>query len=441
MKKRRIPRRISTAIISSLGAGVVPRIGLEYINVGRKDEIEALMQDLENIGEGGAAFRFIIGRYGSGKTFILQLLRNQAMERGYVVADVDLSPERRLTGRNNAGVATYRELMHNLSSKARPDGGALPAILERWISGVQTRVITDTHLTADDPAFNKAVEKRIHAVIHDMAGMVHGFDYAKVITAYWNGHVAHDDERKDVALRWLRGEFTTKTDARQALGVRVIINDNDWYDYIKLFAHFVASIGYKGLVILLDEAVNLYKISHTISRHNNYEKLLAMFNDTMQGKAAHLNIVMGGTPQFLEDQRRGLYSYEALYTRLSRSRFSGKTLRDVSGPVISLEVLDYSEIHLLLTRILDVYTAHYQHDPQLSAVDLQNFMQTVVNRLGADELLTPREVVRDFISVLNLLRQNPDTTFPALIGSDAFQPTPAAPDPDEVDDTFAEFDL
>ena len=439
MAKRTIPRRTSTAIMNSLGAGVVPRIGLEYINVGRKAEIEALMGDLASIADGGASFRFIVGRYGSGKTFLLQLLRNQAMERGYVVADVDLSPERRLTGTNKAGLSTYRELMKNLSTKTRPDGGALPAILERWISSIQSQVVAEHHIPTDSPEFTKLVGQRIFSVIDEMESMVHGFDYAKVIATYWEGYVAHDDERQDAALRWLRGEFATKTDARKALGVRVIVEDNDWYDYVKLFGAFVASIGYKGLVLLVDEAVNLYKISHKVSRENNYEKLLTMFNDTMQGKAQHLYIVMGGTPQFVEDTRRGLYSYEALATRLAQGRFADETLVDVSGPVIYLKRLDHSEIYLLLLRVLDVYTAQTSHDPELSNEHLQAFMQKVVERLGADELMTPREVVRDFLSVLNLLRQNPETSFLQLIGSESFQPTVDSVQ-DEAD-AFAEFDL
>ncbi|MBV7339311.1 ATP-binding protein [Chloroflexi bacterium TSY] len=443
---RRIPRRISTAIVSSLNAGVVPRIGLEYINVGRKIEIEALMQDLENVSEGGAAFRFIVGRYGSGKTFMLQLLRNQAMERGYVVADVDLSPERRLTGTNRAGLNTYRELMRNLSTKARPDGGALSAILERWISGIQSQVMTETELTPDDEGFNKAVESRIFSVINQMEEMVHGFDYAKVIATYWDGYIAHDETRRDAALRWLRGEFNTKTEAREALGVRVIVTDDDWYEYIKLFASFIASIGYKGLIILIDEAVNLYKITHTVARNNNYEKLLTMFNDTMQGKARHLNIVVGGTLQFVEDQRRGLYSYEALYTRLAATRFGDTTLTDVAGPVIQLKTLDHSEIFVLLSRVLEIYKVHFKYDPELSDEDLELFMQAVANRVGADALLTPREMVRDFFGVLNLLRQNPETQFRTLIGSSEFKPSGLSQDPDDPnleagDDNFAEFDL
>ena len=446
MTTPRIPRRLSTAILNSLGAGVVPRVGLEYVNVGRKEEIEALMGDLENIRQGGSAFRFIVGRYGSGKTFLLQLLRNQAMERHYVVADADLSPDRRLTGTHSEGLATYRELMHNLSTKARPDGGALPAILERWISNIQSEIMANNGgLTADSPAFHQAVESQIYATINQMEGMIHGFDYAQVLATYWQGHLHHDETRKDAALCWLRGEFTTKTEARTALGVRVIISDSDWYDYLKLFAHFVATIGYGGLVALVDEAVNLYKISHTISRQNNYEKLLTMFNDTMQGKAQHLAIFMGGTPQFVEDTRRGLFSYEALQTRLAIGRFAQQGLRDVSGPVIRLAVLDHTEIYLLLTRILAVYVAHTGHDPALQTADLQAFMQSILNRLGTDELLTPREVVRDFINLLNLLRQNPTTSLADLLGSPTFAPTQPTTDPDELPtaepDPFAEFEL
>lgn len=437
-----IPRRISTALLNSLGAGVVPRVGLEYIAVGRKDETVALLQDLENVGEGGGSFRFIVGRYGSGKSFMLQLLRNYAMERGFVVADADLSPERRLGGSKGQAVATYRELMHNLSTRTRPDGGALAAILERWISDVQARVVRDQGLRPGDPGFGQAVEAEIVAVVTGMQGLVHGFDFASVISAYWQGYQAGDDEQKENALRWLRGEFATKTDARRALGVRVIVDDDTWYDYLKLLAGFVAGVGYKGLLVLLDEGVNLYKITHTTARHANYEKLLAMFNDTMQGKAEHLGILLAGTPQFLEDGRRGLYSYEALRSRLAQSRFVAEGLRDLSGPIVRLQPLTNEELFLLLTRMLEVFGRHHGEDPDLGSEDLQAFMQEVANRLGAEELLTPREVVRDFLAVLNLLRQNPGVGFAQIVQGADFQPTRPGEDPEvDKEGEFAEFEL
>jgi len=285
---QKIPKRVSNAVINALSAGVVPRIGLEHIAVGREKEIAALLQDLENLSEGGAAFRFIVGRYGSGKSFILQLLRNQAMEQGFVVADADLSPERRLAGSKNQSVATYRELMGNIATRTNPNGGAIALILEKWISTILAQVAQETGLRPKDEGFDDKVESKILEVVNHLEGLVHGFDFANVITTYWRGYREDNDEKKDAALRWLRGEFATKTEAKSALGVRVIINDDTWYDYIKLFAKFVADIGYKGLVVLLDEAVHLYKITHAASRQSNYDKLLAMFNDAMQGKAEHL---------------------------------------------------------------------------------------------------------------------------------------------------------
>jgi hypothetical protein len=440
MPNLKLPKRISTALLNSLGAGVVPRIGLEYIAVGRKDEISTLLQDLANVAEGGATFRFIVGRYGSGKSFTLQLIRNYAMDRDFVVGDADLSPERKLAGTDGSGVATYRELLRNISTKTRSDGGALAPILERWISNIQAQVIKESNLQPNDGRFDDAVQSRIVTVINDMEGMVHGFDFAAVISAYWRGYRQSDDKLKDAALRWLRGEFATKTEAREALGVRVIIDDDSWYEYLKLLARFVTDIGYKGLIVFIDEAVYLFKITHSVSRQNNYEKLLAMFNDTMQGKAEHLGIFVGGTAQFVEDPHRGLYSYEALRSRLAESRFARNGLRDLSGPLIRLQTLTAEEIFVLLTRLRDVHAAHYEYVPDLKPEDLRDFMQVVADRVGADALQTPREVIRDFISALNIVRQNPQVSFAQLVHGNEFKPTRPGKDP-EVDETgkYTEF--
>jgi hypothetical protein len=439
---QKIPKRVSTALINALAAGVVPRVGLDHIAVGREKEISALSQDLENITEGGAGFRFIIGRYGSGKSFILQLIRNQAMEQGFVVADADLSPERRLAGGKNQAVATYRELMGNIATRTNPNGGAIALILEKWISSILNQVAQNTGKRPNDEGFDDQVELKIREVVDNLEGLVHGFDFANVIIAYWRGYREDDNDKKDAALRWLRGEFTTKTEAKSALGVRVIIDDDTWYDYIKLFAKFVSDIGYKGLLILLDEAVHLYKITHATSRQSNYDKLLAMFNDTMQGKAEHLGILVGGTPQFLEDSRRGLHSDEAWRTRLAKSRFLKDGFQDASAPVIGLETLTPEEISKLLQRLAEVHAVHYNSKKALSTREIEEFKQEIVNRLGADKLLSPREVVRDLISVLNILQQNPQLTFKELIHGSNFQPTRAGKNPDvDENNEFAEFTL
>jgi P-loop Domain of unknown function (DUF2791) len=439
MAKLKISKKISTALINSLGAGVVPRIGVEHIAVGREQELKSLLQNLDDIAEGVAAFRFIIGNYGSGKSFMLQLIRNRAIEQGFVVADADLSPERRLAGSNNEGLATYRELMSRLATKTRPDGGALVSILEGWINKIQQDVVKETNLRPNDDGFDDQVEAKIREVVQYIEDLVHGFDFGSVIIAYWRSYRLDDEELKNAAMRWLRGEFNTKTEAKAALGVRVIIDDNTWFDYIKLFAKFIAEIGYKGLFILVDEAVNLYQISTTVTREKNYNRLLAMFNDTMQCKAEHLGIIIGGTTKFLEDPNRGLFADQAWRRRTKESRFvTQANVQEHLGPVIRLNPLSAAEILTLLQRLTEIHALNFGYENKIKNSELQEFVQEIVNRLGAQALLTPGEIVRDFISILNILYQNPGISLSELIHGTNFKPTAVGKD---VDDDAAEFSL
>jgi bacteriophage exclusion system BrxC/D-like protein len=425
----KIPRRILSAVMSSISAGVTPRVGIERLAVGRKDEIEAILTDLDNVGEGGASFRIVSGPFGSGKSFLLQLARNYALERNYVVMDADLSPERRLTGTQGQGLAIYRELTRNMATKTRPDGGVLATLLEKWISGVQSDVVRDRGLAPSDSAFTQAVEASIVKTVGQMEGLVHGFDFSQVLATYWRGYREGDENKKTAALRWLRGEFATKTEAREAFGgtVRVIIDDDGWYDYIKLFSSFVTAIGYRGLIVVIDEAVNLYKITHTQARLANYEKLLSILNDCLQGKAQHLGILIGATPQMVEDQRRGLFSYDALRTRLQESRYAAQAgVRDVTGTIIRLDPLSFEEVFVLLQRLRFLHAQFYEYPEKLSDAELKEFMEETLSRLGADRFSTPREIVRDFGSVLNLLHQQPQLQFAAMIHGADYVPTVAA---------------
>ncbi len=429
----KIPRRCSTAILKSMGAGVVPGIGLEYIAVGRRAEIEAILSDLEDIAGGGGAFRLIEGRYGSGKSFLLQLARNNAMERGYLVMNADLTPERRLAGTKGQGLKLYRELMASLSTKTRPEGGALESLLQRWIN--------DICRDLGEGSDGDAVSAAIRATAGELREFVFGYDFARVLLAYWEGYRAADDEGMGRALRWLRGEYEKKADAKP-LGVGQIITDDNWYDAVKLLARLASQLGYRGLLVLIDETVNLYKITNRVSRENNYEKLLAMFNDIMQGRAPWLGLYLGGTPQSVEDERRGLFSYDALKSRLRGSALLPEGMADYSGPILRLESLTPEEIFLLLERLMDVFCAHHGlEEPILSAEQLAAFMQKVSERIGADALLTPREVTRDFIALMNLLLQNPEARFEDLVGSPQVPLRGAADDPDAADDSLAVYDL
>ena len=438
---KKASRRIAQAVLNSLKGGVVPRIGLPYIAVGRKNEIQALLHDVDIIAEGGASFRFIVGRYGSGKSFLLQTIRNYVMDRGFIVCDADLSPERRLQGTKGQGLATYRELIGNLSTKTRPEGGALTLVLDRWISAVQSEAAQETGLAPGDPALTKAVDQKINAVTSSISELVHGFEFARLLSAYYHAYVDGDDETKARVTRWFRGEYTLKKEARDDLGVNIIITDDDWYDYLKLFASFFRLAGYQGMMIMVDELVNIYKIPNTISRQYNYEKLLTMYNDTLQGKAKYLGIIMGATPQAVEDKRRGVYSYEALRSRLAEGKFSRPGARDLLAPVIRLEPLTAEEMLVLCEKLAAMHADLYGYAQRLADTDLAAFIKIEYERIGADQNITPREVIRDFIELLDLLCQNPALTVEALLRSDAFAYASSEAVSDNAEEDYAEFSI
>ena len=365
--KIKVPRRISQTVLNSLKGGVVPRIGLPYIAVGRKNEIAALLHDVDIITEGGASFRFIVGRYGAGKSFLIQTIRNYVMERGFIVADADLSPERRLQGTRGQGLATYRELIGNLSTKTKPEGGALTLVLDRWIGSVQAQAMQETGLTPGDPGLSEAVDRRIYEVTMAVSELVHGYEFARLLSLYYHAYLEGDDGMKGKVVRWFRAEYTLKREAKEELGVSVIITDDDWYDYLKIFAVFFRHAGYAGMMLMIDELVNLYKIPNSITRQYNYEKLLTMYNDTLQGKARYLGIIMGATPQAVEDKRRGVYSYEALRSRLAEGKFSRPGARDLLSPVIRLEPLTPEEMLVLCEKLAEMHAGLYEYERSIGA--------------------------------------------------------------------------
>lgn len=440
-ENRKVPRRIAQTVLNSLKGGVVPRVGLPYITVGRKSEIEALLHDVDILEEGGASFRFIVGRYGSGKSFLIQTIRNYVMDRGFIVADADLSPERRLQGTRGQGLATYRELISNLSTKTKPEGGALTLVLDRWISGVQSQALQETGLEPGSPALTQAVDQKIVAVTSAVSELVHGFEFAKLLSLYYHAYVEGEEEKKQQVVRWFRGEYATKREAKEELGVNILITDDNWYEYLKLFAVFFRLAGYAGMMIFIDELVNLYKIPNAITRQYNYEKLLTMYNDTLQGKARYLGIVMGATPQAIEDKRRGVYSYEALRSRLAEGKFSRPGARDLLAPVIRLEPLTPEEMLVLCEKLCAMHAGLYGYQRSLSTQELADFIKLEYGRIGADQNITPREVIRDFIELLDLLYQNPSLTLGELMESEAFTYAKSQAVSDETDANYVEFTL
>ena len=404
MQTPRIKRRERDTIIQALRAGVVPKLGLQHIQVGRAREIEELVRDIERIGEGGAAIRFVIGEYGSGKTFFLNLIRLIALEKGMVVLSADMAPDRRLHATGGQARSLYAEMTRNASTRTKPDGGAMASIVERFASQAVRAA------ESGDREPGEVIREKL-AHLEDLTG---GYDFATVITRYWEGFETGDEDLKSAALRWLRAEYSTRTDARKALGVRTIIDDANVYDQLKLLALFVREAGYQGLVVSLDELVNLYKLTSSQARNANYEQILRILNDVLQGSASHLGFMLGGTPEFLMDTRRGLYSYEALQSRLAENTFARDGLVDLSGPVIRLANLTPEDMFVLLTNIRRVMQSENAALPDDA---LTAFMTHCSDRIGDAYFRTPRNTVTAFVNMLSVLEQNPEVDWRGLLGS------------------------
>ncbi len=436
---KQVPTRIANVLMNALKGGVVPRTGLEYITVGRTQEIAAILHDIEMIEEGSASFRFIVGKYGSGKSFLLQTIRNYATAKGFAVVDADLSPERRFAGTKGQGLATYKELIQNLSTKSKPDGGALPLVLEKWISGIQMEIKAESDVEEEE--FDKLVERRIYAVAGNLEGMVNGFEFAKAVVLYWKAYQEDNAALKSNVLKWFRGEYATRKEAKEDLGINFVVTDETWYDFLKLFAAFLVGAGYKGMLVVIDELVNIFKIPNSITRANNYEKILTMYNDVLQGKAKHIGFLMGGTPQCIEDKYKGVFSYEALRSRLAEGHFATDDMKDLSAPIIRLRMLSQEEMYILIEKLLNIHAQLYHYEPAMTQEDLVYFLTVEYNRVGAETHITPREIIRDFIELLNILHQNPQKTIAEVLGSNSFAMAKGGLSEEEIHDKFVDFEV
>lgn len=399
----------ATSIINSLIGGVVPKIGIQHITVGRSEEINAVVSALEDVKNGHSMVKFWIGDFGSGKSFMLHLLNTVALKQKFVVANADFTPDNRLYSNDGKGVALYSAIMDNVSIQTKPEGSAMPTLMEKWIEQIISKTAEENKISLteirNEQYFN-LIQNNIMKTINQITD-VGGFDFGMVVMKYYEGYIKDDEQLRRNALKWLKGEYRTKTEAKQDLGVREVINDLNYYDMLKNFCKLFVSMGYSGFMVNLDEAINLYKISTSVMREKNYEKILTIYNDCFQGKVANLFFNFAGTKEVLENQRRGLFSYDALKTRLVTNKFETESMRDFAQPVIRLLPLDHNEIFVLLKKLKAIFDYNYKTEISISDNEILQFMEELFNKPGASEFLTPREVIRDFLNILNIIRQNP----------------------------------
>lgn len=408
MTEKKIRAKERDAIIQSLKAGVTPKIGIQYIQVGRVNELKAMIQDIQRIEDGGAAFRLIIGDYGSGKTFFMSVVRAIALERKFVTLHADLSPDRRLHATGGQAKNLYSELMKNMSTRNKPDGNALTSVVEKFITQVQKEAESNDY----------SVEKVIHKRLTAISEMVGGYDFAKVIEIYWKASEDDNEQLKACAIKWLRAEYSTKTDARNDLGVRTIISDAFFYDALKIMSLFVRQAGYSGLLVNLDEMVNLYKLSNTQARKSNYEQILRILNDCLQGNAEYIGFLLGGTPEFLLDPYKGLYSYEALQTRLAENNFAKQAdVIDYSSPALHLACLSPEELYILLKNLRHIYASGDSTKYLVPDDSLTAFLIHCNQTIGEAYFKTPRNTIKAFLDMLTVIEQHPEISWQQLLES------------------------
>lgn len=408
----------ATAIINSLLGGVVPRIGVQHITVGRSEEVNAFIKALEDVKNGHSMVKFWIGDFGSGKSFMLHLLNTVALKQKFVVSTADFTPDNRLYSNDGKATALYSAIMDNISIQTKPEGGALSTLLEKWIEQIVLKTSQDNNIPLGEirsDRYLKLIQDNIIKTVNELTD-VGGFDFGLVIMKYYEGYILDNEQLRRYALKWLKGEYKTKIEARQELGVREIINDLNYYDMLKNFSRLFVSIGYSGFMVNLDEAINLYKISTSVMREKNYEKILTIYNDCFQGKVTNLFINIAGTKDFLANERRGLFSYQALKSRLETNKFETFEVRDFAQPVIRLLPLDHNEIFVLLKKLKAVFDFNYKINLEITDEDIYLFMEEMFNKPGANEFLTPREVIRDFLNILSIIRQNPNADKKRLFG-------------------------
>lgn len=414
----KIKPKEATSIINSLIGGVVPKIGVQHIAVGRSEEINAVVTALEDVKNGHSMVKFWIGDFGSGKSFMLHLLNTVALKQKFVVANADFTPDNRLYSNDGKAVALYTAIMDNVSIQTKPEGGALPTLLEKWIEQIVTKTAEENKISLTEirnEQYLNIIQTNIQKTINKITD-VGGFDFGLVVMKYYEGYIKDDEQLRRNALKWLKGEYRTKTEARQDLGIREIINDLNYYDMLKNFCKLFVSMGYSGFMVNLDEAINLYKISNSAIREKNYEKILTIYNDCFQGKVANLFFNFAGTKEVLENQRRGFFSYDALKTRLVTNKYETSEIRDFAQPVIRLLPLNHNEIFVLLKNLKAIFDYNYKTEILINDDDIQQFMEELFNKPGASEFLTPREVIRDFLNILNIIRQNPTVDKIKLFG-------------------------
>ncbi|GBG94530.1 biotin carboxylase [Ligilactobacillus salitolerans] len=438
----RINPKEAASIISALEAGVVPQRGVRHLLVGRNEEVKEVLRILDDVAAGGSDLRFWVGDFGSGKSFMLRTIEAIALQKNYLVATVDMTPTRRFYATDGKAKALYTAIVNSIISQTAQNGNALDTVFSQWINQIAQAVASEAKISLPE-ALSKEAQSLMTNKILDITGSFAAaglaFEMGQAIVKYYEGVLDNDRMLKAQALRWIRGEIETKTEAKRELGINRVITDDNWFDAIKNLSELFSRLGYAGLVINFDEAVNLYKLPRRQSRERNYERILNIYNECKSNEVQHLLVNFGATRKTVFDETRGLASYGALKGRLGAESSLDSELVNTNKTVLPLKPLTNEEIYTLLQRLTEIYNLHYRAQVELSLQEVQLYMEEQLNRPGADQFLTPRAVIKDYIEILDLIRQNPAIEVEKVILSKFGQESPVQKDSADTEDDIEVF--
>ncbi|WP_394022996.1 ATP-binding protein [Anaerococcus martiniensis] len=433
----RINLKEASIIIKSLEGGVVPNMGVQHLLVGRNREVEEVIKILDNVADGESDIRFWVGDFGSGKSFMLATIEQIALQKNFVVSTLDLNPSRRFYATDRKAVALYTEIIDNIKTKTLKSGNVLSSIIEEWLNQIFSRVSEDLNVEISEileGEYQKEVTNEILNIIGDFSAVGLSFEFGQAIVKFYEGFINDNRLLKTNAIRWLRGDITTKTEAKKELSINQIINDDNWFDALKNMSELLLGIGYSGFVVNFDEAVNLYKIPQSVTRERNYERILNIYNEAKSNIAKGLFINFGATRKTIFDENRGFSSYGALKGRLGSEESMDNKLVNTNRTVLGLKPLSNEEIYTLLENLVNVYNVHYKESIEISQREIITYMEGQLNRPGADEFLTPRAVIKDFIEILDLKRQNSNVDLMDIISERFKNVLEISKDPADMDD-------
>lgn len=382
------------SIINALKNGNVPPEGVGEICVGRERELEEFDKIFSKVKDGAAVTRFLNGEFGSGKSFFLKLLEERALADNFVVAKVTLSRDVPF----NKFEVVYRSIVASLRCKT---GTSLEHIIEKWTTQLRMMALRET----TDPYQQERIV--IDNINNDLKEVrKHATTFAAAIENYYKLSARGDQETAKYAMAWLSGEKNIPYTIKRQFGVKGDIDRENAFKYLEALSSFLMALKYSGLIILIDEAEHIMTLHTKKLRDTAYDYMRFIYDECSLGRFHNTLFIFAGTPEFFEDPKMGVPSYTALNERIED--VLNTEFKDLRKPIIRLDGFKKDNLMELSDRLISMHEEVYEWE----AKPVRESLDGIIARHEANAELTgyisPRNFVKSFISVLDVVQQNPE---------------------------------